>query len=255
LERDGHPVAALLHDRSLRNDPTLVAGVAAAASLAIENERLHADVLTRLAQVRESRARLVTVADAERRRLERDMHDGAQQRLITLALNLSRIGERLDAGSLAEARVAVQAAEEQLRTALGELRELASGIRPAILTDAGLAIALEALAEHAPLPVTVHAEIGGRLPDAVEAAAYFAVSEALTNVAKHAHARSARVDARIDGALLVVSIDDDGRGGARLEGGTGLRGLVDRVGALDGTLDIESHSHGGTRIRVELPCV
>jgi len=254
LERHGQPVAALLHDRSLENDPTLVAAVAAAASLAIENERLQADVLTRLAQVRESRARLVTIADAERRRLERDMHDGAQQRLISLALSLNLIGERLDVGHLVEAREAVRTAERELRTALAELRELAAGIRPAILTDAGLGIALDALAEHAPVPVTMRAHVDGRLSDAVEAAAYFTVCEALANVAKHARATSAMVDAGVEDGQLVVTIEDDGIGGAKLEGGSGLRGLRDRVGALDGILDIESHEGRGTRIRVEIPC-
>jgi len=254
LERHGQPVAALIHDRSLENDPMLVEGVAAAASLAIENQRLQADLLTRLAQVRESRARLVTIADAERRRLERDMHDGAQQRLISLALSLNLIGERLEAGRVADAREALRAAESELRAALAELRELASGIRPAILTDAGLGIALEALAERAPVPVTLRGRVDGRLPDAVESAAYFAVAEALTNVAKHSHATSAMIAAGVTDGRLVLTIEDDGIGGAKLEKGSGLRGLIDRVGALDGTLDVESSEGSGTRIRIELPC-
>ena len=254
LERHGQPVAALIHDRSLEHDPTLVAGVAAATSLAIENERLQAAVRARLAQVRASRARLVTVADEERRRLERDLHDGAQQRLIALSISLAHIGAQLDAGRTGDAREVVRTAEQQLRTALGELRELAAGIRPAILTDAGLAAALEALAEQAPLPVTVRAGIEGRLPDAVEAAAYFAVCEALTNVAKHGGATWATVDARVSAGRLTVVVEDDGVGGVNVSRGSGLRGLVDRVGALDGTLDVDSPAGGGTRIRVELPC-
>jgi signal transduction histidine kinase len=254
LERHGQPVAALVHDRSLREDPTLVAGVAAAASLAIENERLQAAVRARLAQVRESRARLVTVADEERRRLERDLHDGAQQRLIALSISLARIGAQIDAGQAGMARDAVRNAEQQLLTALGELRELAAGIRPAILTDAGLAVALDALAEQAPLPVTVRAVIDGRLPDAVEAAAYFAVCEALTNVAKHGGASSASVDAQVTAGRLTIVVEDDGIGGVKIGRGGGLRGLIDRVGALDGRLDVDSPAGGGTRIRVELPC-
>jgi signal transduction histidine kinase len=254
LERHGQPVAALIHDRSLEHDPTLVAGVAAAASLAIENERLQAAVRARLAEVRESRARLVTVADEERRRLERDLHDGAQQRLIALSMRLGQVGTHIDAGEGAKAREEVRNAEQQLRLALGELRELAAGIRPAILTDAGLAAALEALAEQAPLPVTVRARIDGRLPDAVEAAAYFAVCEALTNVAKHGGATSATVDADVIAGRLTIVVGDDGVGGVKLERGSGLRGLVDRVGALDGTFDVDSPAGGGTRIRVELPC-
>jgi signal transduction histidine kinase len=254
LERHGQPVAALVHDRSLEDDPTLVAGVAAAASLAIENERLQATVRARLAQVRESRARLVTVADEERRRLERDLHDGAQQRLVALSMSLGLIGQHLDAGETAKAREVVQAAEGQLRTALSELRELAAGIRPAILTDAGLAAALEALAERAPIPVIVRADIEGRLPDAVEAAAYFAVCESLTNVVKHGGAASATVDAQVTAGRLTLVVADDGIGGVRMTRGGGLRGLVDRIGALDGTVDVESPLGGGTRVRVELPC-
>lgn len=254
LERRGEPVAALVHDRSLEHDPTLVAGVAAAASLAIENERLQAAVRARLAQVRASSARLVTVADEERRRLERDLHDGAQQRLIALSMSLGQISEHLDAGQTDRAREAVRTAEGQLRTALGELRQLAAGIRPAILTDAGLAAALEALAEQAPLPVTVRADIEGRLPNAVEAAAYFAVCEALTKVAKHGGAASATVEAHVSAGCLIIVVADDGVGGVKIGRGSGLRGLVDRIGALDGTIDVESPVGGGTSLRVEIPC-
>jgi signal transduction histidine kinase len=254
LERHGEPVAALVHDRSLEHDPTLVAGVAAAASLAIENERLQAAVGAPRAQVRASRARLVTVADQERRRLERDLHDGAQQRLIALSMSLGRIAEQLDTGRHDGAREAVRSAEEQLRAALVELRQLAAGIRPAILTDAGLGAALEALAEQAPVPVTVRADINGRLPDTVESAAYFAVCEALTNVAKHGDAASATVDARVSAGRLIIVVADDGVGGVIMARGSGLRGLADRIGALDGTIDVESPDGGGTRVRVELPC-
>ncbi len=254
LERHGQEVAALVHDHSLEHDPALVAGVAAAASLAIENERLQAALRARLAQVRESRARLVKVADEERRRLERDLHDGAQQRLIALSMSLGQISARLETGQTEKARDVIRVAEEQLRTALAELRALAAGIRPAILTDAGLAPALESLAEQAPLPVTVHTDIAGRLPDAVEAAAYFAVCEALTNVAKHGAATAVVVTASTTAGHLTVVIEDDGVGGAKPDRGSGLRGLVDQVGALDGTIDVDSPLGGGTRIRMDLPC-
>lgn len=254
LERNGQPVAALVHDRSLEDDPTLVAGVAAAASLAIDNARLQADLRARLAQVRESRARLVEVADAERRRLERDLHDGAQQRLIALSLSLGHIAERLDAGRAHEAREVVDTAESQLRAALAELRQLAAGIRPAVLTDAGLGAALEALAEQAPVAVTLRGHVEGRLPDAVEAAAYFVVCEALANAAKHAAATAVTVAAGVDAGHLVMDIEDDGVGGANLRSGGGLRGLADRVGALGGSIDVDSMDGGGTRIHVELPC-
>ena len=246
-------VAALIHDRSLENDPTLVAAVAGAAALAIENERLQADVRARLAEVRESRARLVTVADQERRRLERDLHDGAQQRLVALALTLSRAGERLDDRDTA-ARALLADGERQLQRALAELRRLAAGIRPAILSDAGLGPALELLAENAPVPVTLSAEVDRRLPDSVESAAYFAVCEALTNAAKHAHATRVTVTAALDDGHLRVGVGDDGVGGAQLGGGSGLRGLVDRISALDGRLTLESPAGGGTRLEIELPC-
>jgi signal transduction histidine kinase len=230
-----------------------VAAVAGAAALAIENERLQADVRARLAEVRESRARLVTVADQERRRLERDLHDGAQQRLVALALTLSRAGERLDDRDTA-ARALLADGERQLQRALAELRRLAAGIRPAILSDAGLGPALESLAENAPVPVTLSAEVDRRLPDSVESAAYFAVCEALTNAAKHAHATRVTVTAALDDGHLRVGVGDDGVGGAQLGGGSGLRGLVDRISALDGRLTLESPAGGGTRLEIELPC-
>ncbi|MGA3185120.1 MAG: histidine kinase [Candidatus Dormibacteria bacterium] len=253
LERGGVAVAALIHDRSLENDPSLVAVVAGAAALAIENERLQADVRARLAEVMESRARLVTVADQERRRLERDLHDGAQQRLVALALTLSRAGERV-AERPGETRQLLADGERQLRKALEELRRLAAGIRPAILSDAGLGAALESLAENAPVPVTLRTAVDRRLPDQVEAAAYFAVCEALTNAAKHARATQVSVTARLDGDRLLVEISDDGAGGAEFGGGTGLNGLVDRITALDGQLTLDSPVGGGTRLEVELPC-
>jgi signal transduction histidine kinase len=253
LERGGDAVAALIHDRSLENDPTLVAAVAGAAALAIENDRLQAEIRARLAEVRESRARLVTVADQERQRLERDLHDGAQQRLVALALTLSRVAERLDGGQEGT-RELLADGERQLRTALEELRRLAAGIRPAILSDAGLGAALESLAENAPLPVTLSATVDRRLPDQVEAAAYFAACEALTNAAKHAHARAVTISARVEDGRLLLAVSDDGDGGARLAGGSGLRGLVDRVSALDGRLTLRSPVGGGTHLEVELPC-
>jgi signal transduction histidine kinase len=253
LERGGVAVAALIHDRSLENDPTLVAVVAGAAALAIENERLQADVRARLAEVMESRARLVTVADQERRRLERDLHDGAQQRLVALALTLSRAGERVDERS-GETRELLADGERQLRKALEELRRLAAGIRPAILSDAGLGAALESLAENAAVPVTLHATVDCRLPDQVEAAAYFAVCELLTNAAKHARATSVTVTAHLEDGRLQVEVSDDGAGGAQFGEGSGLNGLVDRITALNGDLTLDSPEGGGTRVEFELPC-
>jgi len=204
------------------------------------------------AQAREelaaSRARIVAAGDAERRRLERNLHDGAQQRLVSLALML-RLAARRHPHDADLAR-----AGEELTQALQELRELARGIHPAVLTERGLEPAVRALADRAPLPVELDVSIGEqRLPGPVEAAAYYVVSEALTNVAKYADASVVRVTIdRVDGrARLVVS--DDGIGGAHPDGGTGLRGLADRVESLDGRLTIDSPLGAGTTLRAELP--
>ena len=202
-------------------------------------------------ELRASRARLVEAGDLERRRLERNLHDGAQQRLVALSLGLrlakARLGEAPD-----EAERMLAAAAEELNRALEELRELARGIHPAVLTDRGLAPALEALASRSPVPVDVQSP-NERLPQTVEAAAYFVVSEALANVAKYARASAVAVNvARADGRV-VVEVRDDGVGGADPATGSGLRGLADRVSALDGVLDVNSPPGGGTRIRAEIP--
>jgi len=220
--------------------------------VAEENVRLDAELQARLDELRESRARIVEASYAERRRVERDLHDGAQQRLAALALDLGRVRAALVRDPAAAAEL-LEAASRELTAATGELRELARGIHPAVLTDRGLVAALEALAKRAPLPVRVEAPDAGRAPDAVEAAAYFVVSEALTNVARHARAEHAVVRvARADG-LLRVEVEDDGVGGADLIAGSGLRGLADRVGALDGALDVESARGRGTVVRATLP--
>jgi signal transduction histidine kinase len=220
--------------------------------VAEENVRLDAELQARLDELRESRARIVEAGYAERRRVERDLHDGAQQRLVALALELQMVRSRMESDPGVAAGMLEEAAGE-LAAATQELRELARGIHPALLSDRGLVAALEALAQRAPLPVTVEAEDGERPTDAVEAAAYFVVSEALTNVTRHAGARSAEVRvARRDG-WLDVEVRDDGSGGADVGSGSGLRGLADRVGALGGTLAIESPPGGGTALRVSLP--
>jgi signal transduction histidine kinase len=254
LERNGEKVAAIVHDKSLENDPALVSQVAAASALAIENERLRVELLAKLAEVEESRTRLVEVADVERRKLERDLHDGAQQRLISLALTLGRAQVRLENGDQAGASDEVKSAAATLQAATGELRELASGIRPAVLTDAGLAPALDALAERAPVPVTLRVTLDRRFSDAVESAAYFAVSEAITNVAKHAQATRTDVTATCDSKRLTIVVQDDGNGSADLRKGTGLRGLRDRLAALGGTLRVKGDSGRGTEVTITLPC-
>jgi signal transduction histidine kinase len=212
---------------------------------------LDAELRERMEELRASRARLVEAGDAERRRLERDLHDGAQARLVALALLLG--GARARAGADRELADLLDRAVEELQTSLGELRELARGIHPAVLTDRGLEPALRALAARAPVPVSVQAP-GERLPGPIESAAYFVVSEALTNVAKYARASRATVTVRRANAGLTVEVADDGVGGADAGAGSGLRGLADRVAALDGTLTVHSPAGRGTRLRAVIPC-
>ena len=253
LERQGEPVAALVHDRVVEDDPALIASVAATASLALDRERLQAEVRAQLVEVRASRARIVEAADAERRRLQRDLHDGAQQRLVALAMRLSRTRAMLDRSSPTAAE-ALEEASEQLRYALQELRELSSGIHPAILVESGLGPALRSIAENAAVPVHIDSVPGGRLPGAVEACAYFVVSEAVTNAAKHASAQSVRVSLeRVDGRVR-VTVHDDGVGGAESSRGTGIAGLDDRVAALGGTFSVQSAPGKGTRVIADIPC-
>jgi signal transduction histidine kinase len=220
--------------------------------VAVENVRLDAELQARLDELRESRARIVEAGYAERRRVERDLHDGAQQRLVALALELRLVRAKLDTDPGAAAGM-LDAAAGELAAATEELRELARGIHPAVLTDRGLVAAVDALASRAPLPVTVEADHAERAPEGIEAAAYFVVSEALTNVARHAEADCAVVRVIRSDARLLVEIEDDGRGGAELGGGSGLRGLADRVGALDGSLEVRSEVGGGTSVRVSFP--
>jgi signal transduction histidine kinase len=214
--------------------------------------RLEAELRARVEELRASRARIVHAADDERRRLERDLHDGAQARLVGLALLLRSARGRAEGDG--ELAALLDQAQDELQTSLGELRELARGIHPAVLTDRGLEPALEALAARVPVPVRLEVEANGRLPDAVESAAYFVVSEALTNVAKYAKATEAAVAIRRADGLLTVEVRDDGVGGADAAGGSGLRGLADRVSALDGKLSLESPPGRGTRIRADIPC-
>ena len=203
-------------------------------------------------QLAASRARIVSAGDAERRRLERNLHDGAQQRLVSLAISL-RLAERLVETDPAEARRQLGAASEELSQALGELRELARGLHPAVLTDHGLEAALLGLVPRTPVPVDVLYEAPRRAPGPVEVAAYFVVTEALTNVAKYASATTVRVEVRALGEQLLVEVIDDGVGGADLDRGTGLRGLADRVEALGGRLGVQSEAGAGTCIRAEIP--
>jgi signal transduction histidine kinase len=214
--------------------------------------KLDAELRARLEELRASRARLVEAGDAERRRLERDLHDGAQSRLVGLALMLRTARAR--AAEDRELATLLDRAQEELQTGLTELRELARGIHPAILTERGLAPALDGLVSRAPVPVTLEAETEERLPSPVESAAYFVVSEALANVAKYARASHATVRVRRENGRVSVDVTDDGVGGADATRGSGLRGLADRVAALDGTLSLHSPPGDGTRLHAEIPC-
>jgi len=210
------------------------------------------ELQARIDELRESRARVVEAGDAARRRLERDLHDGAQSRLVALALLLR--SARARAGGDGELALLLDRAQDELQTSLAELRELARGIHPAVLTERGLEPALESLVARTPVPVELQTAEPVRLPCAVESAAYFVVSEALANVAKYAHATRATVAVRRERDRVIVEVTDDGVGGAAATHGSGLRGLADRVAALDGTLAVESPPGSGTRLVARIPC-
>jgi signal transduction histidine kinase len=250
--RDGEVVAALIYDRSLDEDPELVEAVGGAAAIALENQQLLAEAEIRLAEVRASRERVISAGDAERRRIERNLHDGAQQRLVTLALQLSLIERRIRDDPSGAERL-VTSARDELAQSLEELRELARGIHPAAL-DQGLDVALEALARRSEVPTTVFYEPGSALPEPVSFAAYFVASEALANVVKHARASAVAVSLQRTETGAVIEITDDGVGGADPASGSGLRGLADRVEALNGSLRVSSPPGAGTVITAELPC-
>ena len=252
LEDGGRPVAALVHHRSLLDDAGTVQACAAAAQLALENARLQAELLAQLGEVRASRARIVSSGDAERRRIERDLHDGAQQRLLGIRLSLRLARGRLD-GEHADLDDLLTEAEGELAGTLEDLRALARGIHPAVLTEEGLAAAVEALARRASVPVAIAALPDRRLPAAVEAAAYYVAAEALANVTKHAHASAVTVSVQPTDDRLVIDIRDDGTGGARATAGGGLAGLQDRVAALDGLLRVDGRSGAGTCVHAEIP--
>jgi len=247
------PVAVLVHDPALLEQRALLDAAGAAARLALENERLQAELRRQLDEVQESRGRIVQAGDDERRRLERNLHDGAQQRLLGLGLALQLVRSHLGGEPEAAAELLGEA-EQELRSALDELRELARGIHPAILTDRGLDAALRALAERSTVPVTIVAMPAERLAEPVEAAAYFLVSEALANVVKYANASEVEVSVTRRNGAAVVDVTDDGVGGADPSLGSGLRGLTDRIQALGGRLDVESPAGTGTRVHAEIPC-
>jgi signal transduction histidine kinase len=206
----------------------------------------------RVDDLRDARQRIIAAADAERRRIERDLHDGAQQRMVAVALTLGLAEARL-ASDPSGAALLIAQAREDAQLAVKELREIARGIHPALLSDRGLCPALEALAARAPVPVEVTGEPMAELSDAVEAAAYFVTAEALTNVAKYAQASEAFVHVSVEDDCLRVKIRDDGVGGAEPSPGGGLHGLRDRIDALDGRFEVDSPPGGGTTVTADIP--
>ena len=250
VEHQGNRVAAIIHDAELQARPELVEAAAAGAVLALDNERLKADLNSRLHELQASRRRIVEATVQARRRLERDLHDGAQQRLVSLSLDLQMLQARISEPSTLEL---LHGTIATLREAQTELRELARGIHPPMLADRGLVPALDALAQRSAVPVELDLRLNGRLPKEVETAGYFVVAEVLTNVAKYARATHAHVTAADVDGTLTLEVADDGVGGADPAVGSGLRGLSDRVGALDGDLMIESPPGRGTTVRARIP--
>jgi signal transduction histidine kinase len=252
IERGGREVAALVYDAALDDDPDLVEAVAAATSVALDNQHLHAESQSRLDELRASRRRLVAAGDSERRRLERDLHDGAQQRLVALSMQLRLIQADIRRDPAAAEQL-VQGASSELALSLAELRELARGIHPAAL-EHGLPSALESLAARATVPTGVACDAPERMPRPVELAVYFVACEALANVGKYACATAASIELSRTAVGVAIQIADDGVGGADAAAGSGLRGLADRVEALDGHLLVTSPHGAGTVVVAELPC-
>jgi len=252
LRRGGVTLGQVVWRPRTGQQRAMLPSVVAAAGMAIDMARLRVELRHRLEDVEASRARIATVADEERRRIERDLHDGAQQRLVSIGLTLRHAQHQLGSDDLG-ARQTLDGAVAEVAAAIDELRELAHGLRPALL-QAGLGAALRDLASRAPVPVDV-AATGDRYPPDVEAAAYFVACEGLTNAVKHAGAEHIQLQvARHDGSL-VVSVADDGVGGAAVGRGSGLTGLSDRVAARGGNLSVDSVLGRGTRLTAELPCV
>ena len=259
LHKDGTLVAVSIAAAPVRDGSGRVLGNMVAYTDITERKaqeaevhRLNDELHARVEELAASRARIVTAGDVERRRLERNLHDGAQQRVVAVSFSLRLALAKLDSDP-ADARAALVGAGDELALALEELRELARGLHPAILTDRGLRAAVETLAARAPLPVDIVEIPDHRLPEPVEAAAYYLIAEALTNVAKYAHASTVRARVTAGDGNVVVEVSDDGIGGADPTTGSGLRGLADRVEALGGSLEVVSQAGAGTALRAEIP--
>jgi signal transduction histidine kinase len=252
VKQNGEQIAALIYDAGLGDEPELVEAVSAAAGIALENGRLEAELRARLQELQGSRRRVVEAQQNERRRLERNLHDGAQQRLVALALELGLLAEKANNDPATQERL--KRARGEVAESLDELRDIARGLHPAVVSGHGLAIALESLAAVTPLEVHLKTDGLPRLPEQLEVAAYYVVSESLTNAAKHAQADTVNVEVGVTTDTLIVEIVDDGIGGADSERGTGLRGLADRIETLNGHLRVWSSVGRGTRVRAEIPC-
>ncbi len=253
LRAGNQPMAVLRLDPVVLDDPRFAQAVANAIRLVGDHERLTEQVRAQLDEVRGSRRRLLDAAATERARLERDLHDGSQQRLVGLALQLQLMRRTVDAESAPELAESLDLASKNLGEALAELRELARGIHPAALTDGGLGAALPLIADRLPIPIDLSIDIDGRLDSTLESTLYFVAAEALTNVAKHSGATRVRIELRTKPSVVVLAVIDDGRGGASLDAGTGIAGLRDRVEAVGGVLSLESPIEGGTRLVAEIP--
>jgi signal transduction histidine kinase len=252
IEIGDRRLGLLVHDPALADDEPALAAVTDAAALALQNQQLSTDVADRLGELQQAAARLVDATDQARRRIERDLHDGAQQQLLAVALRLRLVEQQLAASPDASALVAASA--QDLEVAVGDLRSLARGLHPALLAEAGLAAAVLTLADRCPVPVDVRVDRLPPAPAAIETTAYFIVAEALTNIAKHAGASHAWVQAAVDGHWLRIEVGDDGVGGTTLAVGGGLQGLRDRARAVSGELTVTpAGAAGGTTVRALLP--
>ena len=256
IDGDSGPLALMIVDKVALDEPELLRSAVAMARLALENERLQAEVRSQLAQLRSTTARIVEAGQDARRRIERDLHDGAQQRLLSLSMTLGRARTRANDNGDGDLNDFLDRAADDLQQAITELRELARGIHPMLLTQEGLASALQALAERAPLPVEVSAPVD-RLPEVLEATAYFFVSEAMTNAARHSGASAVWVELTLEAGELVLLVRDDGVGGideSTAASGSGLVGMRDRVIAVGGQMKIASPVGIGTTLVARLPC-
>ena len=251
----GAPIALIRHDRVLTDNMRLLDGVSSALRLSVDNGRLRSEIERTLDQVRQSRTRIVEAGLEARRRIERDLHDGAQQHLVSLGMRLRLVANQARDRGVEPLGAELDGTIDMLNKALKELRELAHGIHPSLLSSGGLSLAVPELAGRCPVPVVVDVQAEGRLPEVVESTAYFALAEALANVAKHSGATRAWVRAYVHDHELELVVRDNGAGGASLDAGTGMLGISDRVDAVGGSIELESPPGAGTTLTIRIPLV